>query len=304
LGSSRLATTTTRTKYYDVAYAPYGEDYNGSGATPDLASTDQNQDTVSGGWTSNLYDFMFREYRTAHGRWASPDPAAMSAVDPTNPQTWDRYAYVLNNPTAMVDLLGEDGCYDGNGQVVNVVQALCDSMNNGWAWIQTTFTVINGAGQATTLNFGVTQTGSGLAYTSPNGAVLSPWVLGEVGVTPLPGNGAPLDGVFPNLSPGPAPGCPPGANCSGMNVNVGMCGYGDFMVVCELQRESNIVAPKLDKLYKYTNCVAKVTGLGAATGLVRGLAVALFTEGASIPASILKSAGQAASAGAVACAAL
>jgi hypothetical protein len=31
LGSSRLATTPTRTKYYDVAYAPYGEDYNGSG---------------------------------------------------------------------------------------------------------------------------------------------------------------------------------------------------------------------------------------------------------------------------------
>ena len=69
LGSSRLATTTTRTKYYDVAYAPYGEEYNGSG-TQDLAFTDQNQDTVKNGWSTNLYDFMFREYRTAHGRWS------------------------------------------------------------------------------------------------------------------------------------------------------------------------------------------------------------------------------------------
>ena len=111
LGSSRLATTTSRTKYYDVAYAPYGEDYNGSGTT-DLAFTDQNQDTASGGFATNLYDFMFREYRTAHGRWTSPDPAGLGVVDPTNPQSWNRYAYVLNNPMAMVDLLGDDGCYE------------------------------------------------------------------------------------------------------------------------------------------------------------------------------------------------
>jgi RHS repeat-associated protein len=96
LGSSRLATTPSRTKYYDVAYAPYGEDYNGSGTTPDLAFTDQNQDTVKNSWSSNLYDFMFREYRTAHGRWTSPDPAGLGVVDPTNPQTWNRYADVLN----------------------------------------------------------------------------------------------------------------------------------------------------------------------------------------------------------------
>ncbi len=113
LGSSRLATTPTRTKYYDVAYAPYGEDYNGSGTTPDLAFTDENQDTVKAGWSTNLYDFMLREYRPAHGRWTQPDPAGMGVVDPTNPQTWNRYAYVLNNPMAMIDMLGDDDCYFG-----------------------------------------------------------------------------------------------------------------------------------------------------------------------------------------------
>ena len=106
LGSSRLATTPSRTKYSDVAYAPYGEDYNDSPTTPDLAFTDQNQDTVAGGSSNNLYDFMFREYRTAHGRWTSPDPAGLGAVDPTNPQTWNRYAYVMNNPFGGVDPLG------------------------------------------------------------------------------------------------------------------------------------------------------------------------------------------------------
>jgi RHS repeat-associated protein len=120
LGSSRLATTPTRTKYYDVASAPYGEDYNGSG-TQDLAFTDQNQDTVKGGWSTNLYDFAFREYRTAHGRWTSPDPGGISTVDPSNPQSWNRYAYVLNNPLAMVDPLGL--CDSGD---------TCSDWDDGW----------------------------------------------------------------------------------------------------------------------------------------------------------------------------
>jgi len=134
LGNSRLATTPSRTKYYDVAYAPYGEDYNGSGTT-DLAFTDENQDTVKGtssAWSTNLYDFMFREYRTAHGRWTSPDPAGLGAVDPTNPQSWNRYAYVLNNPMAMVDLLGDDGCYDAGGNDLGVAQVNCYSAGGFW----------------------------------------------------------------------------------------------------------------------------------------------------------------------------
>jgi len=110
-----------------VAYAPYGEDYNGSGTT-DLAFTDQNQDTAKGGWSTNLYDFILREYRTAHGRWTSPDPAGLGAVDPTNPQTWNRYAYVVNNPMAMVDLLGDD-CYDNSG---NLIGGVSDA-NGCWA---------------------------------------------------------------------------------------------------------------------------------------------------------------------------
>jgi RHS repeat-associated protein len=109
LGSSRLATTPSRTKQYDVAYAPYGEDYNGSG-TQDLGFTDENQDTVKGGWSTNLYDFMLREYRTAHGRWTSPDPAGLAATNPANPQSWNRYAYVNNNPLAYVDPDGTTGC--------------------------------------------------------------------------------------------------------------------------------------------------------------------------------------------------
>jgi RHS repeat-associated protein len=111
LGSSRLASTPTRTKYYDVAYAPYGESYAGSGTT-DLSFTGQNQDAVAG-----HYDFLFREYNPVHGRWISPDPAGLGAVSIANPQSWNRYGYVLNAPLQMVDPLGLDGYYFAGGCV-------------------------------------------------------------------------------------------------------------------------------------------------------------------------------------------
>jgi RHS repeat-associated protein len=101
LGSSRLASTPSRTIYADVAYAPFGESYNSSGNV-DLSFTGQNQDTISG-----LYDFPQREYSPVQGRWISPDPLGIGAVKITNPQTWNRYAYVHNNPLGMIDPNGE-----------------------------------------------------------------------------------------------------------------------------------------------------------------------------------------------------
>jgi RHS repeat-associated protein len=100
LGSGRLATTPTRTMYFDVAYGPYGESYAPSGSVS-LNFTGQNQDTVSG-----LYDFLFREYNANQGRWPWPDPAGIGAVSMGNPQTWNRYAYVGNTPLTSVDALG------------------------------------------------------------------------------------------------------------------------------------------------------------------------------------------------------
>jgi RHS repeat-associated protein len=58
---------------------------------------------------TGLYDFMFREYNPVHGRWISPAPAGMAAADPTNPQTWNLYAYVGNSPLDMIDPIGMRG---------------------------------------------------------------------------------------------------------------------------------------------------------------------------------------------------
>ena len=89
--------------YFDLSHAPFGETYANSGST-DPAFTGQRQDTVSG-----LYDFPEREY-SIQGRWTSPDPAGLAAVDPSNPQSWNRYAYVFNDPMNYVDPLGLFTC--------------------------------------------------------------------------------------------------------------------------------------------------------------------------------------------------
>jgi RHS repeat-associated protein len=100
LGSSRLTSTASRTVYSDSAYAPFGEQYAPSGTT-DASFTGQNADT-----TSALYDFTFREHSPTQGRWISPDPAGMAAVDLSNPQSWNRYAYVMNSPSNFIDPVG------------------------------------------------------------------------------------------------------------------------------------------------------------------------------------------------------
>src|SRR3989475_13331992 len=46
---------------------------------------------------------MFREYHPTQGRWISPDPLGGSVF---NPQSLNRYAYALNNPTTLIDPLG------------------------------------------------------------------------------------------------------------------------------------------------------------------------------------------------------
>ena len=63
-----------------------------------------------------MWDTPNRELSVFSGRWLSTDPAGLGAADPTNPQTWNRYAYVMNNPLAYIDPSGLFGsCPLGSG---------------------------------------------------------------------------------------------------------------------------------------------------------------------------------------------
>lgn len=71
--------------------------------TSDANFTGQQSDTSSG-----LYDFLFRRLSKTQGRWISPDPAGAAVVRLSNPQSWNRYAYVQNGPLVAVDPVGTD----------------------------------------------------------------------------------------------------------------------------------------------------------------------------------------------------
>jgi len=83
--------------------------------------------------------FTARYYGSALGRFTSPAPANAGA-DPTDPQSWNAYAYVRNNPLALVDPMGlchigaDNVAYDdepgdcGGGSVTVVAQAPPDVM--------------------------------------------------------------------------------------------------------------------------------------------------------------------------------
>jgi RHS repeat-associated protein len=72
-------------------------------------STGKERDSESG----NDYA-VARYFSSQYGRFLTLDPAGLGAVDPANPQSWNRYAYVMNNPlaatdpTGLCDFAGED----------------------------------------------------------------------------------------------------------------------------------------------------------------------------------------------------
>ncbi len=100
LGSARLTTTSASAYRGSQAYGAYGETYAAAG-TADPSYTGHDPDTVG-----DLYDTWFRRYSSRQGRWLSPDPAGTAAVDIANPQSWNQYADVNNDPLGAVDPLG------------------------------------------------------------------------------------------------------------------------------------------------------------------------------------------------------
>jgi RHS repeat-associated protein len=103
LGSARVGSSVSnRSITFDRGFAPFGETYDtviGGSTTPEFAG--MTQDTISG-----EYDTPAREYHPTQARWLSPDPAGMTAANPVDPQSWNRYAYVENNPLTFTDPSG------------------------------------------------------------------------------------------------------------------------------------------------------------------------------------------------------
>jgi RHS repeat-associated protein len=71
--------------------------------------------------STGFYGSLSRAYNPPPGRWLSPDPAGLSAADPSDPQTWNAYAYAGNNPTTLTDPTGLYICGS------SMTESQCDS---------------------------------------------------------------------------------------------------------------------------------------------------------------------------------
>jgi len=115
-------------KYYD--YVPFGEEIpspnGGRGSLYSLGSYPSAPDIESQKFTgkerdaeSGLDYFEARYFSAAQGRFTSAD-AHFADQDVTNPQGWNLYGYVRNNPVTFVDLTGHSTHTDNDGNVVAV----------------------------------------------------------------------------------------------------------------------------------------------------------------------------------------
>jgi RHS repeat-associated protein len=57
-------------------------------------------------WETQMSHALNREYPMKIGRWLTADPAGKGAANLEDPQTWNLYAYVRNNPMSLTDPTG------------------------------------------------------------------------------------------------------------------------------------------------------------------------------------------------------
>jgi RHS repeat-associated protein len=106
LGTPRLITGPTGTLIARHDYLPFGEEVT-------LPDGERRQFTGherdSGGDPVAMLDYMHaRYYRPFTGRFLSVDPELDVNTAVSNPQSWNRYSYVKNNPIVLIDRDGRD----------------------------------------------------------------------------------------------------------------------------------------------------------------------------------------------------
>lgn len=116
LGSPRVITDTAGNVTSRRDFMPFGEEISGLGNRTSangyqVDSTRQKFTTYERDAETDLDFAQARIYNNKLGRFTSADPLLASGKAP-NPQTWNRYNYVGNNPINLIDPLGLDWYYN------------------------------------------------------------------------------------------------------------------------------------------------------------------------------------------------
>jgi RHS repeat-associated protein len=104
-GTERMRTAFNGNVEGSYSSLPFGDGQASTGADSDpyhYATLDHDPE-------SDTEHAQFRQYSNTQGRWLRPDPY-YGSYDSTNPQSFNRYAYVLNNPLSRIDPSGQDDC--------------------------------------------------------------------------------------------------------------------------------------------------------------------------------------------------
>jgi RHS repeat-associated protein len=113
LGSTAITANSSGSKSGELRYKAWGENRYTYGSTPTARRfTGQTEDATIG-----LYFYNARYYDAALGRFVQADTIVPS---PADPQSFNRYSYVLNNPLKYVDPSGHVECvgFDAAGRCV------------------------------------------------------------------------------------------------------------------------------------------------------------------------------------------
>ena len=133
MGTERLNTSYNGTVEGTYASLPFGDSLSSSGSDEDpyhFAMLDHD-------YESGLEHASYRNYSSVQAHWMSPDPYTGS-YDASNPQSFNRYSYVLNNPLSAADPSGKigeataAGCLAGpEGCVVGVLVDVGEAVVGG-----------------------------------------------------------------------------------------------------------------------------------------------------------------------------
>jgi RHS repeat-associated protein len=164
--STRLMTDSSGTKIGEQGHYPFGESWYASGTTTKWEFTSYERDSESGN------DFAMARYHVNRlGRFSSPDLHSGSVADP---QSLNKYGYVLDDPANLVDPLGLEDCLagapctetpsGGGGGSDQGPNNLCNSascqtandFNDKGEVVNQTATLVDGSGLVDTGNTGVT----------------------------------------------------------------------------------------------------------------------------------------------------
>ena len=131
LGSTRLTTGETGAPAGRLDYFPFGETIPGGASFGNRPSpptgprqkfTGKERDTET-----NLDYFIARYYSAPQGRFTSPDAPFADQI-PADPQSWNLYTYVGNNPLRHVDESGR--CFRPGGNCVQYLAGVAKAVGN------------------------------------------------------------------------------------------------------------------------------------------------------------------------------